>query len=505
MSVPSSSPARASFRPHRDCRKVTALVPGPRLASPTYHQAQHLSVVGRETEVRCLCTCMYLSTEPGKRISVLDLLSVDSTTIDAAESYRRRKATSVLCVIFTDIANSTALREERGEVEYEELRETYDDEVTAIVSHDDAGTVVKSTGDGLLCVFAEPSTAVERCLQIQRASRDHPLFRLRIGIDLGQVSVKTASGVVADVFGRQVNRAARIQSLAEPGHTLTSFNVYDCAVGWLRDPSICWAAHGLAILKGFKEPIAIHEVYDPTCSEPQSPAEFPRPEPARVMYSRSAVRPILPLPLGTEGWNTALLNLKSELTRLHEPWESEKSQQIAAYSARIATAIDRLKAWALPELTVLWIGESLRSGATVLSILKESPLKVVRVGSIEEALETSARYPFLFFVCEVGSDTDLVEALRFAKWQKTNPSGGPVLFHGSLSVEVEYEALSLVSGAALCSAGTATILNGVVQIMDSLQSKLPFKYGDERQVHVDPAKEDSKLSLFGRLKSLWQR
>ena len=56
---------------------------------------------------------------------------------------------------------------------------------------------------GALSVFSEPSTAVERSLEVQRALAEHP-FKLRIGLDMGQISVKSSFGIVADVFGRHV-------------------------------------------------------------------------------------------------------------------------------------------------------------------------------------------------------------------------------------------------------------------------------------------------------------
>lgn len=404
-----------------------------------------------------------------------DFLPLDNIAVNTAESYRRRKATSMLSIVFTDIADSTALREDLGERAYEELRESYDEQVASTVTRADAGVVVKGTGDGMLCVFSEPSTAVERCLAIQQLGRDHPKFQLRIGIDLGQVSVKAASGVVADVFGRQVNRAARIQSVAEPGHILCGFGIYDCAVGWLRSESVTWAPHGLALLKGFKEPTAIYEVFDPKERGPQSSAHFSRPEPSHVMYSRGSLRQTRALPIGTDGLKAALLDLRSDVVRLHEPWESETTQLIDSYARRMATALERLQPWAPLDLSVLWVGEALQSGATVRSLLRDSGIRVLQIPSIDDVRVRGDPSPHLLFVHEVPSEESLTEALRFAKWEKTHPSGGPVLFHGSIGVESEHEELSLVSGAALCTAGAVTLLNGIAQVVERLRDSLPFE------------------------------
>jgi class 3 adenylate cyclase len=137
------------------------------------------------------------------------------------------------------------------------------------VESEDAGAVVKSTGDGVLAVFAEPSSGVERALKVQEMTRHDRTFAIRVGIDMGQVSVHWKGGIVADVFGRHVNRAARIMSMAKPGHVLVSYQVYDCAIGWLRSPRLQWRDLGEMQLKGFGESVSIFEAFDPTATSPQ--------------------------------------------------------------------------------------------------------------------------------------------------------------------------------------------------------------------------------------------
>jgi CheY-like chemotaxis protein len=78
---------------------------------------------------------------------------------------------------------------------------------------------------------------------------------------MGQVAAKRKQGITVEIFGRHVHRAARIQALAKPGHILTSFSVYDCAVGWLKSEEIKWQALGKTHLKGIPEGSQIHEPY----------------------------------------------------------------------------------------------------------------------------------------------------------------------------------------------------------------------------------------------------
>jgi adenylate cyclase len=91
------------------------------------------------------------------------------------------------------------------------------------------GSVVKSTGDGLLVEFSSAVDAVQCAVGIQRgmASRtpdEAPERRIefRIGINVGEI---VAEG--GDIYGNGVNLAVRIESLADPGGILVSANVHE--------------------------------------------------------------------------------------------------------------------------------------------------------------------------------------------------------------------------------------------------------------------------------------
>jgi class 3 adenylate cyclase len=186
-------------------------------------------------------------------------LALEQAQCSRVDEYRRRKDTAVLAIAFADIADSTALLEQLGENRYDALRRQHNETVRGVVEEDEAGSLVQFYGDGALAVFSEPSTAVERCLDL--VSLERGPFRLRIGVDVGQVARRSRDGTVLEVFGRHVNRAARIESLAEPGHVLASYAVYDFSVGWLRSNGVEWRALGVATPKGFSEPVSIHEPF----------------------------------------------------------------------------------------------------------------------------------------------------------------------------------------------------------------------------------------------------
>jgi len=53
------------------------------------------------------------------------------------------------------------ITEQKDEEAFQRLRREHDQLLTQVIIRDDAGEVIKSTGDGLLAAFSEPTTAVE--------------------------------------------------------------------------------------------------------------------------------------------------------------------------------------------------------------------------------------------------------------------------------------------------------------------------------------------------------
>ena len=91
------------------------------------------------------------------------------------------------------------------------------------------GRLVSTAGDGVLAEFPSSVMAVQTAIDVQRQlfERNQKLepdrqMWFRIGINLGDVIVERD-----DIFGDDVNIAARLQSLAEPGGVLISGTVYD--------------------------------------------------------------------------------------------------------------------------------------------------------------------------------------------------------------------------------------------------------------------------------------
>ena len=125
-----------------------------------------------------------------------------------------------LTFLFTDVEGSTRL----WETSPERMRSALErhDAILRSAIADSGGEVVKTTGDGLMAVFAVPVGALTAAVAAQ-----HGLFaetwphgcpiRVRMGIHTGEVESRGG-----DFFGPAVNRTARIMSAGHGGQVLLS-------------------------------------------------------------------------------------------------------------------------------------------------------------------------------------------------------------------------------------------------------------------------------------------
>lgn len=206
-------------------------------------------------------------------LSSLDLSNNEFLNID---EYRKKKNTAVLTIMFTDIQGFTALTETKGEAYVHGLHVEHDRILVETIEENNAGIVIKYIGDSIMAIFAEPTAAAEKALEIQRKlhefNKAHPDLddlKVRIGLHMGQTVIENK--IQTDLFGRHVNKASRIESLAAGGHVYISYTVFDSVKSWMMDKShAAWALHGSYRLKGIERPEEIYEIYndDITKSEP---------------------------------------------------------------------------------------------------------------------------------------------------------------------------------------------------------------------------------------------
>ncbi len=130
-------------------------------------------------------------------------------------------------IMFTDM---TGFSRKMGESERLTLKLLRDhNRIIRFLVRKHHGEIIKSTGDGFLMDFGSAVEAVQCALEAQERLQRYNLGKaeeehivVRIGINLGEVRI-----VDEDLFGDEVNIAARIQTLAEPGGICISRDVYD--------------------------------------------------------------------------------------------------------------------------------------------------------------------------------------------------------------------------------------------------------------------------------------
>jgi class 3 adenylate cyclase len=140
----------------------------------------------------------------------------------------------------------------------------------AIAEH--GGLIVKSTGDGFLAEFSSAVEAVRTGMQLQ--TRIHELtigdaedrrILFRVGINVGDVIVEPH-----DIFGDDVNVAARLEGIAQPGGICVSSSAYDRVRGKV---GVEFADLGEQNLKNIARPVRGYAVvWDDLVRRHRSPA-----------------------------------------------------------------------------------------------------------------------------------------------------------------------------------------------------------------------------------------
>lgn len=162
--------------------------------------------------------------------------------------------------LFTDLEQSTRLWEAHP-----------DTMGAALARHDDllhgavaaaGGSLVKTTGDGLMAVFPTAIAAVEACLSAQLGlaavewGGTGPL-RVRMGIHVGDAEPRAG-----DYYGPEVNRAARIMAAAHGGQVLLSGDAARALGGRLPE-GVTLVDLGAHRLKDLAEPVRLLQLAHP--------------------------------------------------------------------------------------------------------------------------------------------------------------------------------------------------------------------------------------------------
>jgi len=144
-------------------------------------------------------------------------------------------------VLYTDIVESTRLVERMGDNRWRALLDMHDDIARRLLDAH-GGTLIKTTGDGVLAVFDGPGRGIRFATDFRERLRPLSL-KIRTGIHTGEIEMRGD-----DVGGMAVHLAARILSVADAGEILVSRTVKDLVVG----SDLSFEDRGMHQLKGIE-------------------------------------------------------------------------------------------------------------------------------------------------------------------------------------------------------------------------------------------------------------
>jgi adenylate cyclase len=144
-----------------------------------------------------------------------------------------------VAIAFADLTGYTRLTEEEGELEAVDAVERFVEAVEFTLP--DEARVIKTIGDEVMVVGADPSTLTDWAVGFQRlhATRPQP----RIGIHYGEALYRDG-----DYYGRDVNIASRVAARSAGGEVLVTRPVVDRAGAHLEFERIAEVR-----LKGFTD------------------------------------------------------------------------------------------------------------------------------------------------------------------------------------------------------------------------------------------------------------
>ena len=145
---------------------------------------------------------------------------------DQIDSYRAAEETErvLATVLFTDIVDSTGRAAELGDREWRHVLDRHDESARAEVARW-RGTVVKSTGDGILARFESPTRAVRCALALCAAARRLGI-EIRAAIHTGEIEERGN-----DIGGIGVHIASRVLAGAGAGRVIVTRTVRDLSTG----------------------------------------------------------------------------------------------------------------------------------------------------------------------------------------------------------------------------------------------------------------------------------
>src|SRR6516225_5693064 len=212
------------------------------------------------------------------------------------------------------------------------------------------GRIVKTTGDGMLVEFASMVDAVRCAVEVQRGMSERNVgvsvekrIEFRFGIHLGDIIIDGD-----DIYGDDVNIAARLEGIAEPGGICISRQAHGHL---LEKLSLTCEKLGLRNLKNIAKPVEVYSVNFSSVSMTQE-----------IKYCRARDR--VRLAYATVGQGPPLVKAANWLNHLEYDWESPIWHHLLEGLARNHTLVrydargNGLSDWDVDELSLdAWVSD----------------------------------------------------------------------------------------------------------------------------------------------------
>ncbi|WP_235632340.1 BTAD domain-containing putative transcriptional regulator [Mycolicibacterium rutilum] len=177
-----------------------------------------------------------LGVDPGPDLRRLEAAIVaQDVSLELPAAHHLSAVTRAVTFLLTDIEGSTAAWESDADAMAGALAR-HDEIVEQVVTFR-GGRLIKTRGEGdaTFSVFDRPSAAAAAAIELQEAIAHEPWalrdpMRIRVALHTGEVEYRDG-----DYFGRAVNRAARLRSLAGGGQILCSGATAELVVDSLSD------------------------------------------------------------------------------------------------------------------------------------------------------------------------------------------------------------------------------------------------------------------------------
>jgi DNA-binding SARP family transcriptional activator len=201
-----------------------------------------------------------LGVDPGPELRRLEAAIVaQDASLDIPVAQNLAAVTRAVTFFLTDIEGSTAAWEADANAMAVALARH--DELVEQVVTSRGGRLIKTRGEGdaTFSVFERPSAAAAAAIELQDAITHEPWalaepMRVRVALHTGEAELRDG-----DYFGRAVNRAARLRSLAEGGQILCSGATAELVIDSLSD-DVLLIDLGMRQLKNLPRPEHVFEL-----------------------------------------------------------------------------------------------------------------------------------------------------------------------------------------------------------------------------------------------------